>query len=145
MSDQPLQAPIPLGGGLTTLLTPLTSLIRRDNIPAYKLNCEIQTIPALWKLWTVGVGGAPSVEELDQRHGSSWRQTSSKRQYYLMRKTLIDEIKERTFRARDSDSSCVIRDLEEKRLSTKPLMSIDKVIKTLKAARKAKKARTSCI
>ena len=144
--DPPPRAPLPLGGAATTPPTPLTSLVRRDSVPAYKLNREIQTIPALWKLWTVGIGGAPSVEELDRRHGSSWRQTSSERQYYSMRKTLIDEIKERTLRAGDGDFARVVRDMEEKRLLTKPPLSIDKLIKTLKAARKAREAKAaSCI
>ena len=144
-SDPPPKAPIRLGGAVTTPPTPLTSLVRRDSVPAYKLNREAQTIPALWKLWTVGIGGAPSVEELDRQYGSGWRQTSSERQYYSMRKTLIDEIKERTLRAGDGDSARVVRDMEEKRLSTKPPLSIDKVIKTLKATRKARGAGASCI
>jgi hypothetical protein len=62
-----------------------------------------------------------------------------------MRKTLIDEIKERTLRAGDGDSARVVRDMEEKRVLTKPPLSIDKVIKTLKAARKAREAGASCI
>lgn len=135
---------IPLGKCLTTPLTPLTSHIRKDTIPAFKLNRDVQTIPALWKLWTVGVGGAPSVEELDRRYGSSWRQTSSERQHYSMRKTLIDEIKARTLRAGDNDFARIVKNMEEKRTSTRPPMSIDKVIKTLKAARNAEKADGSC-
>ena len=51
-----------------------------------------------------------------------------------MRKTLIDEIKERVAKARDGDSNCIVRDIEARRLLTKPLMSLNKVIKTLKAA-----------
>jgi hypothetical protein len=133
----PSGLPIPLGRGPTTPPTPLTALVRKDTVPAYKLNREIHTIPALWRLWTVGVGGALSVEELDRRHSSGWRQTPSERQYYSMRKTLIDEIKERVRMAGDSDSGRVVREMEEKRTSTKPSLSLDKVIKALKAAKKA--------
>jgi hypothetical protein len=58
---------------------------------------------------------------------------------------LIDKIKERTLKARDRDSTYVVKDLAEKRVLTKPLSFINKVIKTLKAAKKAKKAKASCI
>ena len=136
----PPQEPVPLGGVALSPPTPLQSLTRRATVPAYKLNRDIQTIPALWKLWTVGVGGAPSVEALDQQYGSGWRQTPAERQYYSMRKTLIDEIKSRVSKAGDGDFSRVVRDMEEKRLSAKPPMSIDKIIKTLRAAKKTEQA-----
>lgn len=135
-----LPTAIPLGGSCTTPPTPLITLVRKSNAPAYTLNRDIQTVPALWKLWTVGIGGTPSVEELDRQYGAGWRQTSSERQYYSMRKTLIDEIKERVAKAGDGDSKRIVRDMEARRLSTKPPMSLDKVIKTLKAARKVRDA-----
>jgi hypothetical protein len=85
-------------------------------------------------------GGAPSVEDLDRRYGAAWRQTQAERQYYSMRKTLIDEIKERTLRAGDGDPGRVVRAIEESRLPVHPPPSIDKVIKTLRAAKKARAA-----
>lgn len=136
----PPQTAIPLGGAPTTPPTPVTLLVRKDVILAYKLNREIQTIPALWRLWTVGIGGAPSVEELDQQYGAGWRQTSSERQYYSMRKTLIDEIKRRTEKAGDRDFARVVSEMEASRISSRPPASIDKVIKALKAGSKAKRA-----
>jgi hypothetical protein len=57
-----------------------------------------------------------------------------------MRKTLIDEIKERTLRAGDRDLGHVVRAMEERRLAVHPPLSIDKVIKTLRAAKKARAA-----
>jgi hypothetical protein len=57
-----------------------------------------------------------------------------------MRKTLIDEIKERTLRAGDGDPGRVVRAIEESRLPVHPPPSIDKVIKTLRAAKKARAA-----
>ena len=130
----------PLGGARTTPPTPITALIHRDVVPAYKLNREIHTIPQLWKMWTVGIGGAPSVEELDRKYGSSWRNTASERQYYSMRKTLIDEIKKRAEMAGDMDFTRVVRDMEASRMSFHPPASINKIIKTLKEGNKAQKA-----
>lgn len=143
-SALPPGAPIPLGGARTTPPTPVTALVYRDIIPTYKLNREIHTIPELWRLWTVGIGGAPSVEELDRQYGSGWRQTASERQYYSMRKTLIDEIKRRTEKAGDGDFTRVVRDMEASRMSSHPPASINKVIKGLKAGTKARKARDFC-
>lgn len=98
-----IRAPMPLGGGHTMPPTPVRALVHKDVIPTYRLNREIHTIPELWRLWTEGIGGAPSVKELDRQYGSGWRQTTSERQYYSMRKTLIDEIKRRTKEACDGD------------------------------------------
>ena len=42
-------------------------------VPQYKLSREISTVPDLWREWTVGLAGLPSVEELDRRYGSKWR------------------------------------------------------------------------
>lgn len=134
---QGLEAP---GQGPTTPPTPVTMLAQRAIVPSYKLNRDVHTIPALWKLWTVGIGGAPSIEDLDRRYGPAWRQTQAERQYYSMRKTLIDEIKERTLRAGDGDSGRVVRDMETKRLAIHPPPSLDKVIKALRATKKARAA-----
>ena len=86
------------------------------------------------------MGGALSVDALDQQYGSEWTQTPAERQYYSMRKTLIDEIKFRVLKAGDGDSGHVVRNMEEKRLATKPPLSIDKVIQNLMAAKKTQKA-----
>jgi hypothetical protein len=56
----------------------------------------IQTIPELWREWTVGLQGQPSIEQLDALYGSSWRSgpaAASERQFYSRRKTLITEIR----------------------------------------------------
>ena len=64
----------------------------------------------------------------------------AERQYNSMRMTLIGEVKSRVLKAGDGDSGHVVRDMEGKRLSKKPPLSIDKVIKTLMAAKKTEQA-----
>ena len=49
------------------------------------------TVPELWREWTIGLGGLLSVVSLDASYGSRWR-TTSERQYYSIRKVIIDEI-----------------------------------------------------
>jgi hypothetical protein len=129
-------APTVLSGHPVTPPTPLEQLVQQGTgiVPSYKLSRQIYTIPDLWRMWTVGLGGMASVEELDARWGSGWRQSSAERQYYSMRKVLIDEIKARTAEA-GGDWFGVVEDMERKRVLAKA--SIDKVIKTLKLSRKA--------
>ena len=81
----------------------------------------------------MGLRGMPSVEALDAQWGSRWRQHSAERQYYSMRKVLIDEIKARTVKA-GGDWARVVEEMEGKRVIAKA--SLDKVIKALKAGRK---------
>lgn len=59
--------------------------------PSYRLSRQVVTIPDLWREWTLGLGGLPSVTALDAAYGSRWR-SPSERQFYSMRKVIIDEI-----------------------------------------------------
>ncbi|KAN0079726.1 Transcriptional activator of glycolytic enzymes domain containing protein [Elaphomyces granulatus] len=56
------------------------------------VSCGTTTITDLWKEWTVGLGGQPSVEDLDERWGSRWRH-GAEFQSYPRRKVVITEIK----------------------------------------------------
>ena len=89
------------------------------------------TIPDLWREWTVGLAvGLPSIDELDRRWGTHWR-SPKERQYYSMRKVIIDEVRRRA--ASYGEAQAVAR-MEEERLVAKA--SLDKVSKMLKAAKK---------
>jgi hypothetical protein len=73
------------------------------------------------------------VEALDGQWGSRWRQHPAERQYYSMRKVLIDEIKARIVKA-GRDWASVVEEMEGKRVLAKA--SLDKVIKALKTGRR---------
>jgi hypothetical protein len=79
----PVAAPTPivLSKKPVTPVTPLRKLIQQEAqaIPSYKLSRDVYTIPDLWKMWTVGLGGMPPVEALDAQWGSGWRQHSAER------------------------------------------------------------------
>jgi hypothetical protein len=60
-------------------------------VPSYQLSRQIATVPDLWREWTIGLGGLSAVAALDAAYGSRWRGLL-KRQYYFMRKVIIDEI-----------------------------------------------------
>ena len=104
-------------------------------MPLYKLSRDVVTIPGLWREWTVGLGGLPSVAALDSMYGSRWR-APSERQYYSMQKVIIDEIMARVRQSLSDPEAIevVIEAMEQERVRTKA--SLDKVIKGIKDARK---------
>ncbi|KIM99225.1 hypothetical protein OIDMADRAFT_127126 [Oidiodendron maius Zn] len=105
----------------------------------YRMSRTIQTIPELWQEWTVGLQGQPSIERLDELHGSSWRSgpaAASERQFYSRRKTLIAEIRRLAAAIKappdkEAYNSVVLR-LEDER--KRAGASLSKVIDALKRA-----------
>jgi hypothetical protein len=74
----------------------VTALAQAVEVPQYHMSRTIQTIPELWREWTVGLQGQPSIERLDEQYSSSWRSgptAASERQFYSRRRTLITEIR----------------------------------------------------
>jgi hypothetical protein len=110
-------------------------LVTTAAVPLYKLSRSIVTIPGLWREWTVGLGGLPSIAALDSMYGSRWR-APSERQYYSMRKVIIDEIMARVGNSLSDQEAIevVIEAMEQERVRAKA--SLDKVIKGIKEARK---------
>ena len=41
--------------------------------PSYRMCRSVKTVEALWREWTVGLNGQPSVSALDSRWGNRWR------------------------------------------------------------------------
>jgi hypothetical protein len=120
---------------------PLTALAQAAAAPQplYRMSRTLQTIPELWQEWTVGLQGQPSIEALDELHGSGWRSgpaAASERQFYSRRKALITEIRRlaAAIRAPPDEAACqvVIKQLEGERVRAKA--SLSKVIDTLKKA-----------
>jgi hypothetical protein len=76
---------------------PLSSSAVHDDAvsPPYLLSRMIFTVSQLWREWTVGVGGGPSVQGLEELYGTFWRQKHSETVMYGRRKIIIDEIRRR--------------------------------------------------
>jgi hypothetical protein len=54
----------------------------------------VKSVRALWREWTKGLKGKPSVAALDSKWGSRWRAGRQKElQWYFLRLELIKEIK----------------------------------------------------
>ena len=130
-SAAPVTPGVSLAGPVPLASSPIVALAAATQAPSYKLSREVRDIPSLWREWTVGSSGLPSVDELDRQWGSAWR-TSSERQYYSTRRTIIEEIRRR---AEDSgDFAGVVRGMEEERKASGA--SLDKVCKALRRDRK---------
>jgi hypothetical protein len=57
------------------------------------MNRQVNTVPELWKEWTVGLGpGNPSIRELERQYGPSWRTSSSAANFFSRRLRIINEI-----------------------------------------------------
>jgi hypothetical protein len=54
----------------------------------------VKTVEMLWREWTVGLGGKPSINALDSTWGSRWRSgRQSELQWYSLRLEVIKEIR----------------------------------------------------
>ena len=83
--------------GLAALVPlPVEKLAKAIEKLQYCMSQTIQTIPDLWREWTVGLQGQPSIKKLDKLYSSDWRSgrnAPAERQFYSRRKTLINEIR----------------------------------------------------
>ena len=123
-----LGGPLPAGGPLAApQLGPGPGLA----VPSYKLSRQVTTVPDLWREWTIGLGGMPSVAALDAAYGSRWR-SPSERQYYSMRKVIIDEVMARAGNSLENQEAigAAIEGIERERGAA----SLDKYIKSIKTA-----------
>jgi hypothetical protein len=62
--------------------------------PKHRLCRAVRTVEALWREWTVGLQGHPSIEVLDRKWGNHWRAgRQSELQWYSLRLEVIREIR----------------------------------------------------
>ena len=92
-------------------------------------------VPELWREWTIGLGGLPSVVSLDASYGSRWRGTLE-RQYYSIRKVIINKIIAiaRSQINNQEAIAAAVEALEHQRVQGRA--SLDKLIKVIKEERK---------
>jgi hypothetical protein len=139
----PESRPVPQGYYMPSMPVPLpvtgSAQAQPLPVPQYHMSRTIQTIPELWREWTSGLQGQPSIQKLDELYGAGWRsgpRSGSERQFYSRRKALITEI-QRLAAAIGSSAGqdpyeVVVAQLEDERLRAK--MSLSKVIDRLKGA-----------
>jgi hypothetical protein len=107
---------------------------QQEQPPAYRMSRAVKTVEQLWREWTVGLGGGPSVQALDSKWGSRWRAgRRSELQWYSLRLEAIKEIRRTTQAQRSEEAAMWQLNLQQQRMCC----SLDLLCKQLRAARKA--------
>ena len=65
-------------------------------------------MPDLWREWTCGLGGKPSIQSLEDTYGAAWRPLQRERVKFCRRKVIIDEI-----RTRHANGTPLLKAVEE--------------------------------
>src|SRR5438045_2236066 len=60
-----------------------------EGCPVEPLRDSVASMEALLREWFEGLGGLPSVQDLEERFGSRWRYTSALRQGFYVRRKLV--------------------------------------------------------
>ena len=104
----------------------------------YRMSRAVKTIRDLWREWTIGLQGGPSIVALDNRWGSRWRAgRQAEVQWYSLRLEVIREIRRVARARRISEESAMYFVGAEQRQSN---CSLDLYCKRLRANRKTREA-----
>ncbi|OJD18721.1 hypothetical protein AJ78_01258 [Emergomyces pasteurianus Ep9510] len=117
---------VPESADMTAVL--LTSSSKKNS---YTHSRTIQSVPDLWREWTTGLDGGPSVRSLEDQ-GGQWRKSSPKEQMmFSRRKVIIDEIYKRESSGMSIDAAVQSIELIRQR----GRLSLNSLIKLLKRER----------
>jgi hypothetical protein len=96
---------------------------------------EVKTVEGLWREWTVGLQGQPSIRDLDSRWGSRWRTgQQSELQWYSLRLEVIKEIQRVAKVERLAEEAAMWKlHVDQQRMGC----SLDRFCKRLRTNRKA--------
>lgn len=104
----------------------------------YRMSRAVKTVRDLWREWTIGLQGGPSIVALDNRWGSRWRAgRQAEVQWYSLRLEVIREIRRVARARRISEESAMYFVGAEQRHSN---CSLDLYCKRLRANRKTREA-----
>lgn len=102
--------------------------------PKHRMCRAVRTVEDLWREWTVGLQGGPSIAQLDRRWGNRWRAgRQSELQWYSMRLEAIKEIR-RVAQARRTSEEAAMWQVSHHHQQQR--CSLDQFCKQLRAARK---------
>jgi hypothetical protein len=160
LPQQPLFQPLALGGNgapsaaasryASAVATPRTrspspsggggggggSALDEQQPPRYRMCRSVKTVERLWREWTAGLRGQPSIRQLDSRWGSRWRSgCQPELQWYSLRQEVVREVGRMAQAGRCSEEQAMwALHAEQQRTGC----SLDQFCKRLRAARKAK-------
>lgn len=128
----------PLAGPAPPAPSVLQAFAETDQVPKYRLSRSISTLPDLWREWTIGVKGSPSIEELDRQYGTKWRPDHKENQYYCKRMVIVRELRRRAEAMAGgyaANVDAVVKQMEVERRQSG--LTLNQVVKRLKAEEKA--------
>ena len=117
-------------------LSPLPAALRAalEPAPKHRMCRAVRTVHDLWREWTVGLQGQPSITELDRRWGNQWRAgRQSELQWYSLRLEVIKEIR-RIAQVQRTSEEAAMWQVSQHQQQLK--CSLDQLCKRLRAARK---------
>jgi hypothetical protein len=130
--------PQPTSSTSSSGLAPQLVLDHEPNLepPQYRMCRAVRTVEALWREWTVGLQGKPSIDMLDRKWGSQWRAgRQSELQWYSLRLEVIKEIRHLTQTQRISEEAAMWQvSLQQQQMRC----SLDQLCKRLRAGRKGR-------
>jgi hypothetical protein len=105
--------------------------------PKYRMCREVKTVEGLWREWTEGLQGQPSIRDLDGRWASRWRAgCQSEQQWYSLRLEVMKEIQRITRTERIAEIAAMWKlHVDQQRMSC----SLDRFCKRLRISRKSRK------
>lgn len=98
-------------------------------LPTYSLNRTIVSVVDVWREYSSGLGGHPSVEFLETTYGTAWRKERKESRFFSRRNELYKAIKEKALLERTSCEEAARR-IEERRVQLG--VSLDKLRSVLK-------------
>jgi len=51
-------------------------------VPSYELSRAVNSVPDLWREWTQGLSGQPSIQSLEDQYGVSWRKSQKEKTFF---------------------------------------------------------------
>ena len=98
-------------------------------VPVYKMSRSLLSVTDVWREYKVGLGGNPSIENLDRDYKNAWRRAPVERKFYSRRLVLYKQIKSLAEELSVSETVAA-ENLERSRLAAKK--SLDSFQKSLK-------------
>jgi hypothetical protein len=140
----PLSTRAPSAGGGQPPPPPAEALrcaLDEQRPPRHRMCRRVKTVEWLWREWTVGLPGQPSIRQLDSRWGSRWRAgCQPELQWYSLRQEVVREVVRMAQAGRCSEEHAMWALQAEQRRTG---CSLDQLCKRLRAARRAKAAQTA--
>lgn len=81
---------------MASSMAPGRTEVSVDVPPQNVMQKGLKTVAAIWKEWSEGLDGKPSLQSLNNKWGTKWRSSAADRKLYSNRLQIIKEIQKRS-------------------------------------------------